>query len=96
MMEWLEKHMVVTLLLVIWMFGVLTAVTIKVFWFPPTVPGSTAAAYATLFGALAVVVGLWQFRTRVIDARKGIIHDFTEVTNDRWKRNDRWSSHNND
>jgi len=87
MIDWLEKHMIVTLILVLGIYGLVFFVTLIVFLDPPNIPGSTSAAYATLFGGLAVAIGLWQFRTRVIDRRKGIEHpESQEKQNTNWWR----------
>jgi hypothetical protein len=73
-LAWLDRHMFLTLLFVLWLFALLTVVTWKVFFDPVDIPGGTVGAFGILFGALAFAVGLWQFRTKVMDARKGVTY----------------------
>lgn len=74
MITWMEKHMVVTVLIVLWLLALFSAVTLKVFLAPANIPAGTVSAYGIFFGVPALAIGLWQFRTRIIDSRRGVNH----------------------
>lgn len=62
MSKFLYDHKVVSVLTIVWMMGLVTWVTWRVFGAPPDIPTATAAAYATVFGLPALAIGLWKWR----------------------------------
>lgn len=63
-MEWFYKHYVVTTLVLFVFLGLITAVTLKVFFDPVDIPSGTAATFATFFVLPGIVVGLMKWRTK--------------------------------
>ena len=71
MIGWMQKHMVFTLLLVVWMLSIVTWVVWRVFGeAPPDVPSSTNAALGIVFGLPALAVGLWKWRGELITRKR--------------------------
>ena len=63
MMAWMNQHKIPTALIVLWMLGLVTWVTLRVFGEnPPDIPGSTATALGMVYGLPAIAVGLWKWR----------------------------------
>ena len=60
MSEWIYKNKIISILLVLWMIGIVSWVTFKVFNTPPTT--ATVSAYGILFGLPALVLGMWRWR----------------------------------
>lgn len=58
--DWLLKHKAVAICLVIWGLSLFTAITLKVFFDPPTIPAGTAGAYATFFAVLGIALTPWE------------------------------------
>lgn len=50
-----------TLVAAVWVFALVTWVTLVVFDHPVDVSGGTAAAYATMLGIPAIVIGFYQW-----------------------------------
>ena len=60
MKDWCAKHYVVTRLIIGWALCLATVVTLKVFFDPVEIPGSTAAAYATFVGLPGITaISVW-------------------------------------
>lgn len=63
MMGWINEHKVLTALIVLWLLGLVTWVTLRVFGDnPPDIPGGTVTALATVYALPAIAVGLWKWR----------------------------------
>lgn len=60
-LDLLEKHKLARRLSLLWAVCLITAVTIRVFWYTPTVPESTAHALEIVVGVLAVVIGFYKW-----------------------------------
>lgn len=59
--EWLYAHYFFTMLLVLWLMGLLTVATLFTFVWTANVPAGTAAALGTVFGIVGLTIGLWQW-----------------------------------
>lgn len=67
-----------TLIAVVWVLALVTWVTLVVFDRPVEVPGGTAAAYATMLGIPAIVIGFYQWARSRRDADHDDIDDDAE------------------
>jgi len=64
-----EKHKLIRRLTLLWAVILITAVVIRVFWFPIDIPSGTAAALSTVVGILTVVIGLYKYMRGREDAK---------------------------
>ena len=62
MIAWMERHYILTLLIVVWLLGLVSAVTLITWIRPPDIPGTTAAALGTVYGIVPITIGLWRWR----------------------------------
>lgn len=62
-LDYLHRHGIITMLVIVWGICLTTYVTVRVFSdAPPNVPTGTAAAFTTLFGLPSLAIGLWKWR----------------------------------
>ena len=64
----IEKHKLIRRLTLLWSLILITAVVIKVFWFPIDIPNGTAMALGTVVGILGTVIGLYKWMRGKEDA----------------------------
>ena len=63
MMAWMNQHKILTALIVVWLLGLVTWPTYRVFSEnPPEIAAGTATALATVYGLPAIAVALWKWR----------------------------------
>lgn len=60
--DFLYRHYVLTLTLVVWGLGLFTAITLKTFFDPVSIPAGTATALATVYAIVPLVVGIFKWR----------------------------------
>jgi len=60
--EFMERHKLITSISLIWIFWLITWVTMQIFSKPVDIPMGTATAYASLLGIPAIVIGLYKWR----------------------------------
>lgn len=64
-MTFMERHRVISAILVIHAITLVTWVTIRVFGSnPPEVPAGTATALAAVYGLPSLAYGLWKWRSK--------------------------------
>jgi len=68
--DFFTKHKGVRRLTLLWMVILITAVTIKVFWFPPAGP-MLSALYLELLGLMTIVIGFYNYTRGKEDASSG-------------------------
>lgn len=61
-MEWMNRHWVITTLIVVWLLLVFTFTFVVGMLRPPDMNASVAAVLTSMIGLPTVAVGLWRFR----------------------------------
>jgi len=60
--RFITENALMSMLIVLWLMSLVTAITLKVFFDPPDIPAGTVAAYGTVFGGVTIAVGVWKWR----------------------------------
>ena len=60
--DWMDRHMVMTMLLGGWIMSLVTFVTVWAFVKTPDIPAGTAAVIGTVWAGPGLVIGLWKWR----------------------------------
>jgi len=69
-LDWIDKHRIISGIVILWSLGIVTFVTWAVFIDPPDIKGGTAAALATVYGLPALAVSLVKWRGSLITTNK--------------------------
>lgn len=62
LVEWLYSHYILTLLIVFTGLALFVAITLKTFFDPVDIPTGTAAALATVYAIVPLVLGIFKWR----------------------------------
>lgn len=70
MWDFMHKHRIPTALIVVWLLGLVTWPTYRVFSEnPPEITGSTATALGIVYGLPAIAVALWKWRGKIMGGK---------------------------
>ncbi len=62
LVEWMERHKLITFMVLLWAMFMVSWATWIIFTKPPVISAGTASAYATLLGLPAAAIGLYKWR----------------------------------
>ena len=69
MIDFIERHMIFTIIIVFLLLGLTFVITVKVFFDPEDIPTGTATAFGVFFGLPALTIGLWKWRSDKTDKK---------------------------
>lgn len=62
LLDWMDKHRILTVLVMVWLAWLMSTVTLIGFLNPPEMNGSVATVLVTVWGTPAVIAGLIKWR----------------------------------
>lgn len=71
MSDWARQYPWTAKLVVWWTVMLVSAVTLKAFFDPESIPAGTATALGTVYGLPAVTFGLYKARLKIEEVRRG-------------------------
>lgn len=70
LLDWIDKHRVLTILTVVWLAWLMSAVTLIGFINPPNMNSAVATVLVAIWGTPALIVGLVKWRNESV-TKKG-------------------------